>query len=79
MQVRPQADLYQLLAYCTVLDLPRGHLVYAKGEEESHDHVVQNAGVRIVAHTLDLDAQPTSVLRNVSRLVYEMRSAGALT
>ena len=75
----PQADLYQLLAYCTVLDLPRGHLVYAKGEEESRDHVVQNAGVRIVAHTLDLDAEPTSVLRNVSRLVYEMRSAGALT
>ena len=75
----PQADLYQLLAYCTVLDLPRGHLVYAKGEEESRDHVVQNAGVRIVAHTLDLDAEPTSVLRSVSRLVYEMRSTGTLT
>ena len=27
----PNADLYQLLAYCTVLGLPVGHLVYARG------------------------------------------------
>ena len=26
----PQADLYQLLAYCTALDLTDGHLVYAR-------------------------------------------------
>lgn len=31
----PNADLYQLLAYCTVLDLPVGHLVDAKGNEEA--------------------------------------------
>src|SRR5215212_10140841 len=28
----PQADLYQLLAYCTVLGLHEGHLIYANGE-----------------------------------------------
>ena len=27
----PNADLYQLLAYCTILGLPVGHLVYARG------------------------------------------------
>lgn len=27
----PYADLYQVLAYCTALCLPRGHLVYARG------------------------------------------------
>jgi 5-methylcytosine-specific restriction enzyme subunit McrC len=30
----PNADLYQLLAYCTILGLRKGHLVYAKGNEE---------------------------------------------
>ena len=30
----PNADLYQLLAYCTVLGLRNGHLVYAKGNED---------------------------------------------
>lgn len=29
----PNADLYQMLAYCTALGLPVGHLVYAKGNE----------------------------------------------
>jgi 5-methylcytosine-specific restriction enzyme subunit McrC len=29
----PDADLYQLLAYCTTLRLPVGHLVYAEGNE----------------------------------------------
>ena len=28
----PNADLYQLLAYTTALNLPGGLLVYAKGE-----------------------------------------------
>lgn len=75
----PQADLYQLLAYCTVLGIPCGHLVYAKGEEESREHVVQNTAVRIIAHTLDLDDEPTFVLRSVHQLVAEMRSAGVAT
>lgn len=35
----PNADLYQLLAYCTVLGLRVGHLVYAVGNEEPVRHV----------------------------------------
>jgi len=69
----PQADLYQLLAYCTVLGLPVGHLVYAKGYEDAREHVVQRASVRIIAHTLDLEAEPASLLRSVSNLVDDMR------
>ncbi|SMO41446.1 McrC family protein [Propioniciclava tarda] len=69
----PQADLYQLLAYCTVLGLPVGHLIYAKGFEDAREHAVRHAGVRIVAHTLDLQAEPASLLRSVSGLVDEMR------
>ena len=30
----PNADLYQMLAYCTALRLSDGHLVYAKGSAE---------------------------------------------
>ena len=37
----PQADLYQMLAYCTVLGLAEGHLVYAKGNEAAIAHEIQ--------------------------------------
>ena len=64
----PQADLYQMLAYCTVLGLSEGHLVYAKGYEEARTHVVRRAGVRIVVHTLDLESEPAELLAEVKRL-----------
>lgn len=64
----PQADLYQMLAYCTVLGLPVGHLVYAKGEDACA-HVVRRAGIRIVTHALDLDVEPAKLLATVAELV----------
>lgn len=64
----PQADLYQLLAYCTVLGLSEGHLVYAEGNEEAVAHVVRGGGVTIHCHTLDLSAPPEQLLRQVSAL-----------
>lgn len=67
----PQADLYQLLAYCTVLRLPIGHLIYAKGEEEATSHMVSGSGVRLIAHTLDLTAEPTELLASVRELAGE--------
>lgn len=68
----PQADLYQMLAYCTVLGLPEGHLVYAKGNEPARTHVVQGAEVRIVAHTLDLEADRDELLAEVLSLARSM-------
>lgn len=64
----PQADLYQMLAYCTVLGLDQGHIVYAKGNEQSSAYRVRNAGVEIVAHTLDLDLGPAELLSSIKRL-----------
>lgn len=64
----PQADLYQMLAYCTVLGLSEGHLVYAKGYEEARTHVVRRAGVRVVVRTLDLESEPAELLAEVKRL-----------
>ena len=65
----PQADLYQMLAYCTVLGLPVGHLVYAKGNEDARAHVVRRSGVRIVTHALDLDVEPAELLAAMAGLV----------
>lgn len=71
----PQADLYQMLAYCTVLGLPEGHLVYAKGHEQEKTHIVQGANVRIVAHTLDLESGHEELLAEVELLARSMRTS----
>lgn len=64
----PLADLYQLLAYTTVLGLGTGHLVYARGNEEPVRHVVRRAGIEIVCHAIDLDCDPGALIDQMSRL-----------
>lgn len=64
----PNADLYQLLAYCTVLGLRRGHLIYAKGSEEPAHHVVRRSGIEIISHAIDLDTGPTALFDQVRGL-----------
>jgi 5-methylcytosine-specific restriction enzyme subunit McrC len=64
----PNADLYQLLAYCTVLGLQVGHLVYARGSEEPAHHVVKRSGVEIVCHAVDLDAEPAALMNQMRNL-----------
>lgn len=73
----PQADLYQILAYCTVLGLCEGHLVYAKGNEDERVHTVQRAGVRIHVHTLDLAQRPEALLHQVADLAQTLRQPSA--
>jgi 5-methylcytosine-specific restriction enzyme subunit McrC len=70
----PYADLYQMLAYCTALGLRRGHLVYAKGNEPEATHVVRNAGVEIVQHTLDLNHSPQRLLAQIEQLAQVIRA-----
>jgi 5-methylcytosine-specific restriction enzyme subunit McrC len=67
----PNADLYQLLAYCTVLGLRNGHLVYAKGNEEPARHVVRRSGIEIFCNSVDLDKEP-------GRLLSQMRDLAEL-
>ena len=64
----PNADLYQLLAYCTVLGLDRGHLVDAKGSEEPAHHVVRRSGTEIICHAVDLDSEPVVLLHQIQDL-----------
>ncbi|WUT01397.1 McrC family protein [Streptomyces sp. NBC_00708] len=65
----PSADLYQMLAYCTVLGLGEGHLVYAAGQHGERIHEVRGSrrpgdrsGVRLHQHVVDLDREPSELL-----------------
>ncbi len=64
----PDADQYQMLAYCTALKLRDGHLVYAKGNEAGARASVRNVDVTIHSHTLDLDVPPKDLLAQITVL-----------
>ncbi len=65
----PNGDAYQMLAYCTALQLARGHLVYAKGLEQERTYDVLLSDVVIHAHALDLGGTPVELLERVQQLV----------
>ncbi len=67
----PNADHYQMLAYCTALGLPRAWLVYAQGGP-TVIRQVRNTGISIVEHPLDLGAPPRDLLGQVDRLAAEI-------
>lgn len=71
----PDADLYQMLAYCTSLGLGEGHLVYAKGNAPHARHRVRRAGITLHQHALDLDQQPKVLLAEIEMLARRMRQA----
>jgi 5-methylcytosine-specific restriction enzyme subunit McrC len=71
----PNADLYQLLAYCTVLGLREGHLVYAKGNEEPARHVIRQSGTEIFCHALDLSQSPDALLGQIRDLAQLIASS----
>ncbi|MEU0395792.1 restriction endonuclease [Streptomyces sp. NPDC006208] len=70
----PDADLYQMLAYCTALGLPDGHLVYAKGNAPHAAHRIRNASITIHQHALDLDQPPRALLADVQDLAERLAS-----
>lgn len=58
--------IYQMLAYCTVLGLSRGHLVYAKGATPLTTHVLHGPHrIEIIQHALDLTRPPAEVLNQI--------------
>jgi 5-methylcytosine-specific restriction enzyme subunit McrC len=66
----PNADIYQMLAYCTALGLPSGHLVYAKGNEAETSIVIAKADIGIHCHTVDLDSPPATLLAQIEHLAH---------
>lgn len=65
----PNADVYQMLAYCVRFGLETGHLVYAKGGEDPQVHEVMGHKASIHCHAIDLNLHPSALLDQVSRLV----------
>lgn len=64
----PDADLYQMLAYCTALKLTHGHLVYAKGNEPQTTHVIRGTDVTVHCHTVDLTVPQDELLVRMSEI-----------
>ena len=69
----PGADLYQLLAYATALDLPGGLLIYAEGEAETRSYRVKHADKCLEVMALDLSGTLTEVLDRVSHVAERVR------
>ena len=69
----PNADLYQLLAYLTALDLPGGMLIYAEGEADPVIHDVRNSGKRLEVAALDLSGTLEEILHRVGKLAGRIR------
>jgi 5-methylcytosine-specific restriction enzyme subunit McrC len=61
-------DLYQLLAYTTAADLPKGLLIYAAGQGDSALHEVVNLGKRLHVVSIDLQGSPQLILAEITRL-----------
>lgn len=66
--VGPNPDLYQMLAYCTVLGLRAGHLVYAAGEQTPGRCVVINTKTAISTWAMHLDKPVTELMGEVNQL-----------
>ncbi len=81
-QDTPREDLYQVLAYCTVLDLAEGHLVYAAGSDSRNaagadtvrrvHHLNTPGGITVYQHALDLDRPPEEVLAQIRSIAARM-------
>ena len=69
----PNADLYQVLAYATALDLPGGLLIYAQGEAERAVHRVRHAGIRLEIAALDLSGTIDELFARIDELAALVR------
>ncbi len=75
----PNADLYQLLAYATALNLPGGLLIYAEDDDaaESRKYHVRHAAKRLEVAALDLAGTLDDVLTRVSQLAKRVKALRA--
>ncbi|RNL86921.1 McrC family protein [Halostreptopolyspora alba] len=68
------SDIYQVLAYCTALDLAEGHLVYAAGTGSAPriHRIAGSSGITVHQHVLDLDRSPDEVLAQTAHVAERM-------
>lgn len=63
----PNADHYQMLAYCTALEASRAWLIYA-GPGKPRVRRVRNTTISVVEYPLDLSQTPDNLLERVAEL-----------
>lgn len=68
----PTADLYQMLAYTTALNLPGGLLIYAQGEPRQYK--VRHCGKLLEVFTFDLSGTREELLAQVRELAERVRA-----
>lgn len=68
----PNADAYQMLAYCTALGLPRGHLVYAAGGTGATERTIRKVGTKLLRHVLPLDRPPPELMAAIDGLAADI-------
>ncbi len=70
----PNADLYQMLAYATALDLPGGLLAYAEGETEPLLHEVQHTGQRLEVAAVNLSGSIADIRASIDEIAQRVRA-----
>ncbi len=70
----PNADLYQMLAYATGLNLPGGLLIYAQGEAEAATYKIRNTCKQLEVVSLDLSGSLKDVLDRVNCIACKIKS-----
>ena len=70
----PNADLYQLLAYATALNLPGGMLIYAKNEADPANYRVRHSGKTLEVVALDLETPLADILNQVKGLAEAVKA-----
>ena len=71
----PNADLYQLLAYVTALNLPSGMLIYAQGDAEPASYQIRNSGKCLEVAALDLRGDLAQVLGRVKGIADRIKKS----
>lgn len=70
------ADHYQMLAYCTALEVPAAWLIYAGGGADIR-RKIKNVGVEVVAAPLNLRQPPEAVLAQVRQVALRALTTGS--
>lgn len=73
----PNADIYQMLAYCVRFGLDAGHLIYAKGPEDVLSHDVIGHQTTVHCHAVDLSQPPSGLLKQMSNLASLIVDSGS--
>jgi 5-methylcytosine-specific restriction enzyme subunit McrC len=66
----PNADHYQMLAYCTALSVPTAWLIYAQGTQAPAARAIRNTAITIIEYALDLRAEPQDLLGQIDQLTH---------